>query len=86
MKVYKHSDGSQFRPEAYSVVVTPLSIEDGAGFLTTIPDLPGCAGDGATEVEAIADVRSAALCWAGGVLDDGEDIPFPARNSVEAAE
>ncbi len=86
MANFKHADGTAFRPEAYTVTVTPLSEDDGGGFLATIPDLPGCMGDGETEMEAILDVRSAALCWIEGALADGEDIPAPSRRALEAAE
>ena len=84
--IYKHADGSTFRPEAYSVTVTPLSDDEGGGFLALIPDLPGCMGDGETEMEAIADVRSAALCWVDGAVGDGEGIPLPKNPLQEAAE
>ncbi|MEX6506392.1 type II toxin-antitoxin system HicB family antitoxin [Jiella sp. M17.18] len=80
------SDGSPFNPHAYAVTVRPLSEEDGGGFLATISDLPGCMGDGETEMEAIADVRSAARSWAEGALKDGETIPEPSHLSLEAAE
>ena len=36
--------------EAYTHVVSPLSAEDGGGFLITFPDLPGCMSDGETIV------------------------------------
>ncbi|TFF19983.1 type II toxin-antitoxin system HicB family antitoxin [Jiella endophytica] len=75
-----------FRPEAYSVTVTPLCDADGGGFLATICDLPGCMGDGETEMEAIADVRSAAFAWAEGALADGEELPLPTNPVQEAAE
>ncbi|WAP71273.1 type II toxin-antitoxin system HicB family antitoxin [Jiella pelagia] len=84
--MYRHADGSAFRPEAYSVTVTPLSDDDGGGFLATISDLPGCMGDGETEMEAIADVRSAALAWAEGAVEDGEELPLPTSPVQEAAE
>ncbi|MBP0614028.1 type II toxin-antitoxin system HicB family antitoxin [Jiella mangrovi] len=80
------SSGSAFDPEAYAIVIRPLTEEDGGGWLATIPDLPGCMGDGESEIEAIADVRSAAICWAEGALVDGAAIPSPSTNSLEAAE
>ena len=80
------SNGSSFLPEAYAVTVRPLSEDDGGGFLAVIPDLPGCMGDGETEMEAILDVRSAAIAWAEGALKDGETIPAPSHETLEAAE
>ena len=32
----------------YPIVVEPLPIEDGGGFVATVPDLPGCMSDGET--------------------------------------
>jgi len=32
----------------YPVLIEPLSLEDGGGFLATVPDLPGCMSDGDT--------------------------------------
>ena len=45
--------------EAYSHVVSPIDAADGGGFMFTMPDIPGVMGDGATELEAIADGREA---------------------------
>ena len=41
----------------YPVIVSPLSEEDGGGFLATVPDLPGCMSDGETPEEAIVMFR-----------------------------
>ncbi len=89
LSIPRHADGAPFDPQAYAVVVEPLSKEDGGGWLATIPDLPGCMGDGKTEIEAIADVRSAALCWADGAEELKRGIPkpsFPAGQTLVAAE
>jgi predicted RNase H-like HicB family nuclease len=39
------------------------SEEDGAGFLATVPDLPGCMSDGESEAEAAENVQDAIRCW-----------------------
>ena len=62
------------------------AITDSAALLATIPALPGCIGDGETEMEAIADVRLAALEWAHAATVDGDPIPAPPRTSPMAAE
>jgi len=79
------SDGSPFEPAAYEVVLRPLDIAEGGGWLATIPALPGCTGDGETEMDAIADVRSAALEWAHAAASDGDPIPAPTRYKPLAA-
>ncbi len=64
--------------EAYAHIVSPLSPEDGGGFLLTIPDLPGCMSDGETEAEAIANGRDAFLAVVSALADMGREIPAPA--------
>jgi hypothetical protein len=41
----------------YPFEMRPLSEEEGGGWLISFPDLPGCASDGETPEEAIANVR-----------------------------
>ena len=38
----------------YPVLIEPLPVEDGGGFVATVPDLPGCMSDGETPEEALA--------------------------------
>lgn len=47
----------------YSVVVEPLSLDEGGGFIATVPDLPGCMSDGETPEEALANVQDAITAW-----------------------
>lgn len=47
----------------YAIVIEPLSAEDGGGYLATVPELPGCMSDGATEAEARDNVRDAIAAW-----------------------
>ena len=63
----------------YSVLLEPLSPEDGGGFLATVPDLPGCMSDGETPEEAIANVQDAIVAWMEAARDLGHDIPKPSR-------
>lgn len=64
--------------EAYAHIVSPLSAEDGGGFLITFPDLPGCMSDGETEAEAIVNGRDAFESWVSARADAGKSIPEPA--------
>jgi antitoxin HicB len=75
-----------FDPAAYEVILRPLDAAEGGGWLATIPALPGCTGDGETEMDAIEDVRLAALEWAEATVTDGDPIPAPARRNPMAAE
>lgn len=80
------SDGSLFDPAAYEVILRPLDAAEGGGWLAIIQALPGCTGDGETEMEAIEDARLAALEWADAAVADGDPIPAPARHNPMAAE
>ena len=63
----------------YSVIVEPLSDEDGGGFAAAVPDLPGCMSDGATPEEAIANVKDAIEAWIEAARDMGRAVPLPSR-------
>lgn len=63
--------------EAYAHIVSPLSAEDGGGYLITFPDLPGCMSDGETEAEAVANGRDAFASWISARADAGKSIPAP---------
>jgi antitoxin HicB len=63
----------------YSVLIEPLSDEDGGGFLATVPDLPGCMSDGETPEEALVNVQDAILTWLEGAEELGRPIPQPSR-------
>ncbi|MFY8032019.1 MAG: type II toxin-antitoxin system HicB family antitoxin, partial [Devosia sp.] len=48
---------------SYPVIVSPLTDEDGGGFIATVPDLPGCMSDGETPTEALENVQDAIEEW-----------------------
>ena len=63
--------------EAYSHVVSPLSAEDGGGFVFAMPDFPGLLADGASVDEALADGREAFLAFVSVMADMGRSVPAP---------
>lgn len=63
----------------YSILLTPLSEEDGGGWLAEIPLLPNCASDGETEAEALVNVRDAMRGWLSVSIEDGDPIAEPER-------
>ena len=63
--------------QSYPVVVVALSEDDGGGFGAFVPDLRGCIGDGATEAEALSDVRSAIREWIDEARRLKRTIPRP---------
>ena len=65
------------RFEDYAIIVSPLSEEDGGGYLASFPDLPGCVSDGETPEEAIEEARDAFAAWAASVLQDYGELPKP---------
>ncbi len=68
----------------YPVMIEPLSIEDGGGFVATVPDLPGCMSDGETPEEALANVRDAIAEWIEEARAVGRSVPKPSRRHIAA--
>lgn len=69
----------------YAIVIVPLSDEDGGGFASIVPDLPGCKGDGDTRAEAAADAENAILEWVDEANRLGRDIPEPGTATANLA-
>jgi predicted RNase H-like HicB family nuclease len=69
-------------PKDYSVLIEPLSAENGGGFLAYVPDLPGCMSDGETEQEALDNVRDAIESWIATAEEMGREVPPPKLRQV----
>ena len=54
------------------------SDSDGA-FVAEVPELPGCAADGATYGEALAAAQEAIATWIDTARDLGRAIPAPSQ-------
>jgi antitoxin HicB len=63
--------------EAYAHIISPVSEDEGGGFLITFPDLPGCMSDGETEAEAVRNGRDAFIAAVSALLHMGRKIPSP---------
>lgn len=57
-------------------VILYWSREDDA-FLAEVPELPGCAADGATRQEALANVETVTGEWIETARERGGEIPEP---------
>jgi len=68
----------------YAVIIEPMTEADGGGFVATVPDLPGCMSDGATDVEALGNARDAIVAWIERATAMGRTIPPPTRQRVHA--
>ena len=68
----------------YPIVVEPLPVEEGGGFLATAPDLPGCMSDGATPEEAVSNIQDAIVAWIEAARDLGHAVPKPTRHAALA--
>lgn len=68
----------------YTMVVTPLSEEEGGGFMAYYPDLPGCLSDGETPEEAVENAKDAFLAWMSVQEDRGAEVPKPGAAIEEA--
>ena len=74
---FRTACGRPFHPDSYAMLVRPLTDDEGGGWLATVPDLPGCMGDGETPGDALDDVRLAMLEWADASHDRGDVIADP---------
>jgi predicted RNase H-like HicB family nuclease len=51
--------------------------KDDQAFIAEVPELPGCAADGATNQEALANVETVIQEWIETAKDLGRPIPEP---------
>ena len=70
--------------QPYTIIIEPLTETDGGGFLATVPDLPGCMSDGATDVEALENAHDAIAAWIEQATAMGRAIPAPTRRMAFA--
>jgi predicted RNase H-like HicB family nuclease len=70
----------------YPVVIEALSVEDGGGFLATVPDLPGCMSDGETREDAARSIADAIDAWIEEAKRLGRPIPGPSAHLAMAGE
>jgi len=47
----------------YPVIIEPLPLDEGGGFVALVPDLPGCMSDGDTGEAALTSVQDAVAAW-----------------------
>ena len=67
---------SKSRPK-YTVLIRPLSTEDGGGWLAIVPDLPGCSSDGESQADALNNVQDAIGQWLATAEKYGQPVPRP---------
>ena len=58
--------------------------EDDQAFIAEVPELPGCAADGATRQEALANVETVISEWLETARELGRPIPAPKNRTVSA--
>ena len=68
----------------YETVLVPDTRGNAPCFLARHPELPGCLSQGDTPEEAIANLRDARELYIRALLEDGLDVPLPARSPVGA--
>lgn len=68
----------------YPVLIEPLPLEEGGGFIALVPDLPGCISDGETPEEALAHVQDAIASWIDEARAIGRVVPPPSRRHAAA--
>lgn len=61
----------------YAIFIVAISAEDGGGYVSHVPDLPGCMSDGATRDEALKNTEAAILDWVDSAEKRGLKVPGP---------
>jgi len=69
----------------YAIIIEPLSTDDGGGFLARVPDLPGCASDGDTDVEALQNAHDAIRAWIEQAQAMNRPVPQPSARRQQAS-
>ncbi|MBW7922529.1 MAG: type II toxin-antitoxin system HicB family antitoxin [Rubellimicrobium sp.] len=68
--------------DRYSMVISPISDEDGGGYMARFPDLPGCMSDGETPDAAARNALDAFAVWM--EVQIGRKVAIPAPESAHA--
>lgn len=70
----------------FATVIVKLDDEDGGGFVSYVPDLPGCMADGETREEAAARIGEAIESWITVQVEDEQPVPAQGSAAREAVE
>ncbi len=73
------------KPE-YPVVLRPIAVEDGGGWIAFVPDLPGCMSDGQTAFDALTNVEKAVEEWKHAAAAMNRPIPRPDASLASSLE
>jgi len=68
----------------YHFTISPLTVEQGGGYLIEYPDLPGCLLDGETIEEAAANGAEAKRDWIAAMRGAGRPVPLPMADATDA--
>jgi antitoxin HicB len=80
------SPREKFDLGAYPFRITPLSKDDGGGYLIEFPDVPGCMSDGETPEEAITNGRDALKACLKTFREFGDPIPKPSSFAASSGQ
>ena len=59
--------------------------EEDEGYIAIVPELPGCSAFGATEEEALEEVKVATELWLETAKKEGREIPQPSGKELLSA-
>lgn len=62
---------------SYKYTIEIFYSDEDEGFIAVFPELPGCSAFGATEEEALEEVKVAIELWMTVARQEGRDIPEP---------
>jgi predicted RNase H-like HicB family nuclease len=61
----------------YGITIRRMNDASGEYCFATVEELPGCMSDGATQAEALTNIREAMELWIEGKIEAGAEIPMP---------
>ncbi|MDR2654852.1 MAG: toxin-antitoxin system HicB family antitoxin [Oscillospiraceae bacterium] len=61
----------------YGIVLRHMNDKSGSYYFATVEEMPGCMSDGATQEEALANIRESMELWIEGKIESGLDVPMP---------
>lgn len=74
-----HKNIEYYENLPYEIIIKKLSKDDGGGYFARYKDFPYIMGDGATEEEALRDLREAFRGAIAVMIENGDSIKEPER-------
>ncbi|MDR3288168.1 MAG: toxin-antitoxin system HicB family antitoxin [Peptococcaceae bacterium] len=65
----------------YGVTIRHMNDGSGEYYFATVEEMSGCMSDGATQEEALSNIREAMELWSEGKIEAGLEVPIPSTSA-----